>query len=167
MLPKACAKESAALAEMLAHGGVQKMKADRFTHPDDPLLEFAQHVDMVECTLVPVIDDGVAIGLLSFCGDLVLEPQQQSALQIVCYLLFSQTRSMHNTGISTSRDALTKREKEVLLLSAEGLTSQQIAEELGMAARTVNQHVDNVAAKLGTKNRAHTVAQAIRHGLLD
>ena len=54
-----------------------------------------------------------------------------------------------------------------MALSSEGLTSLEIAEQLGMSARTVNQHVDNVAAKLGTKNRAHTVAEVIRHRLLD
>ena len=42
----------------------------------------------------------------------------------------------------------------------------EIAERLGMSARTVNQHVDNVADKLGTKNRTHTIAEVIRHGLL-
>ena len=46
-----------------------------------------------------------------------------------------------------SDEALTPREKEVIALSAEGLTSVEIAERLGMAARTVNQHVDNVADK--------------------
>jgi DNA-binding CsgD family transcriptional regulator len=35
-----------------------------------------------------------------------------------------------------------------------------------MSARTVNQHVDNVADKLGTRNRAHTVAEIVRRGLL-
>jgi DNA-binding CsgD family transcriptional regulator len=35
-----------------------------------------------------------------------------------------------------------------------------------MSTRTANQHVDNVAAKLGTRNRAHTVAEIVRRGLL-
>ena len=42
----------------------------------------------------------------------------------------------------------------------------QIAGELGMSPRTVNQHVDNVADKLGTRNRAHTVAEIVKRGLL-
>src|SRR3569833_334961 len=57
-------------------------------------------------------------------------------------------------------------ERLVMRLSAAGLTSGEIAEQLGMAARTVNQHVDNVADKLGTRNRAHTVAEIVRRGLL-
>ena len=54
-----------------------------------------------------------------------------------------------------------------MALSSEGLTSLEIAEQLCMSARTVNQRVDNVAAKLGTKNRAQTAAEAIWHRLLD
>jgi DNA-binding CsgD family transcriptional regulator len=62
--------------------------------------------------------------------------------------------------------ALTPREREVMQLSAIGLTSVEIADQLGMSARTVNQHVDNVADKLGTRNRAHTVAEIVKRGLL-
>lgn len=47
-----------------------------------------------------------------------------------------------------ARDPLTPREKEVIALSADGLTSVEIAERLGMSARTVNQHVDNVARRV-------------------
>ena len=52
-----------------------------------------------------------------------------------------------------------------MTLCAEGLTSDEIAMRLEMSARTVNQHTDNVASKLGTKNRTHTVAEVIRRGL--
>ena len=52
-----------------------------------------------------------------------------------------------------------------MALSALGLTSQ-IARQLAISALTVNQQVDNVAGKLGTRNRAHTVAELIRRGML-
>ncbi|KKC37472.1 hypothetical protein WH87_11925 [Devosia epidermidihirudinis] len=68
--------------------------------------------------------------------------------------------------MKTSATSLTPREREVLGLSAKGLTSQEVAERLGMSPRTVNHHVDNVAIKLGTRNRVHTVAEAIRRDLL-
>lgn len=51
-------------------------------------------------------------------------------------------------------------------LSATGRTSAEIARELGLSPRTVNQHVENVAEKLGTKNRTHTIAELMRHHLL-
>ena len=78
----------------------------------------------------------------------------------------SLAHEFRNIGIAGGSEPLTPREKEVITLSAEGHTSEDIAERLGMAARTVNQHVDNVARKLGTKNRTHTVAEAIRRNML-
>ena len=66
----------------------------------------------------------------------------------------------------TAASSLTAREQQVMRLAAKGSTSDEIARELGIAARTINQHVDNVAAKLGTRNRAHTVAEMVRLGLI-
>lgn len=154
------------IAELLGKGGVQHFTADRFTDPNDPLLAFARKVDMVEAVLVPVSHGGVVVGLAGFSGVRDLDQQKETALQLLVYALFAQVRSFGKAGIVVAREALTRREKEVITLSAEGLTSVEIAERLGMSARTVNQHVDNVAEKLGTKNRAHTIAEVIRHGLL-
>lgn len=154
------------IAELLGRGGVQVFRGDRFADPKDPMLAFARKVDMVECVLVPVSHDGTLVGVGGFSGGLELDGKQQMALQLVVYSLFAQVRTFRNIGVVTAPDQLTPREKEVISLSAEGLTSVEIAERLGMSARTVNQHVDNVATKLGTKNRAHTVAEAIRHDML-
>jgi LuxR family transcriptional regulator, quorum-sensing system regulator BjaR1 len=156
-----------AAVKLLAREGVQRADVSRFTRPDDPMLTFAREVDMIDCTLVPISYDGLVVGLIGLCGDSALSDLQQTGLQLVAYNLFAQARSLRNSGITTARNVLTKREKEVMSLSSDGLTSQEIAERLGMSARTVNQHVDNVADKLGTKNRAHTVAEVIRHRLLD
>jgi LuxR family quorum sensing-dependent transcriptional regulator len=155
-----------AIAELLGRGGVQQFSGDRFADPKDTLLAFARKVDMVDCLIVPVSHDGVLVGLGGFSGKHELTLQQQISLQLVVYNLFAQVRTFRNIGVVTASEQLTPREKEVMVLSAEGLTSVEIAERLGMSPRTVNQHVDNVATKLGTKNRVHTVAEAIRHGML-
>lgn len=154
------------IAELLGRGGVQHFTADRFTDPHDPMLTFARKVDMVEAVLVPVSNGGVVVGLAGFSGVCQLDALKEIALQLLVYALFSQVRSFANAGIVVAREALTPREREVIALSAEGLTSVAIAVRLGMSARTVNQHIDNVADKLGTKNRTHTIAEVIRHGLL-
>ena len=76
---------------------------------------------------------------------------------------------MRAAGLPPSpvKAALTPREKEVMQLSAVGLTSAEIAGKLGLSARTVNQHVDNVAEKLGTRNRTHTIAELVRYDMLN
>jgi LuxR family transcriptional regulator, quorum-sensing system regulator BjaR1 len=154
------------LADMLARGGVQQYRAGSFSGQDDRLLAFARKMDMVDGTLVPVSFGGRVVGVAGMSGAVELTPGQQTSLQLLIYSLFAQVRAIRSGGIFVPSEGLTPREKEVIALSAEGLTSAEIAERLGLSARTVNQHVDNVADKLGTKNRTHTIAEAIRHGLL-
>jgi DNA-binding CsgD family transcriptional regulator len=48
---------------------------------------------------------------------------------------------------------LTKREREIALLAAEGLTSREIAEQLYVSVRTIDNHLARVYEKLGVKGR--------------
>ncbi len=152
--------------ELLEKGGVQYLDIGRFADPKDPLLAMCRKADLVQSTAVPISNDGKVVGLGGFSGIRELDQREQMALQIFVYSFFSHMRGLGGSGIIAPSDQLTPREKQVISLSAEGLTSQDIADQLGLSARTVNQHVDNVAAKLGTKNRTHTVAEAIRLGLI-
>ncbi|MFA9444285.1 LuxR C-terminal-related transcriptional regulator [Egicoccus sp. AB-alg6-2] len=62
--------------------------------------------------------------------------------------------------------ALTPRELEVLQLLAEGLTNQQVGLRLGLSARTVKTHVQNLLVKLDVPDRTGAVARAFRLGLI-
>jgi DNA-binding CsgD family transcriptional regulator len=61
---------------------------------------------------------------------------------------------------------LTKREREVLSLLAEGLQLEEIAQRLGIGLETVRTHVRHAGARLGASNRTHAVAIAIRLELI-
>jgi len=61
---------------------------------------------------------------------------------------------------------LSERELEVLKLLAAGYTSQQVGDELGLSAKTVDTYKARVMEKLGLKSRAELVRYALRHGLL-
>lgn len=61
---------------------------------------------------------------------------------------------------------LTKREKEILKMIAEENTNQQIAEALFISLRTVETHRLNITQKLGVKNAAGLVKEAMRRGLI-
>lgn len=57
---------------------------------------------------------------------------------------------------------LTRREREVAELVAEGLTNGQVAERLGVSIRTVTSHLDHAYTKLGIGSRAALVAHVLR-----
>jgi DNA-binding NarL/FixJ family response regulator len=63
--------------------------------------------------------------------------------------------------------ALSPREQEVLRLIAVGADRQGIADELTISVATVRTHVRNLLRKLGARNRAHAIALAMQHGLLE
>jgi DNA-binding CsgD family transcriptional regulator len=60
--------------------------------------------------------------------------------------------------------SLSDRELEILDLVANGLTNDQIAKELEISKRTVDNHVSNIIKKTGTKNRVELVRWALHWG---
>ena len=65
-----------------------------------------------------------------------------------------------------SRACLTLREQSVLRQASIGLTMQETAMALGLGEETVRSHFKKAQAKLGTRNRTHTVAEAMRDLLI-
>lgn len=62
---------------------------------------------------------------------------------------------------------VTQREREILSWLKEGKSNLQIAEQLGISALTVKNHVQKILRKLNAANRAQAVAQAMSLQLLD
>ena len=70
------------------------------------------------------------------------------------------------TGSHDSVTNLTDREREVLLLLAQGMTNKQIGKQLHLSPFTVRHHVSQLIKKLGAANRAAVVATATQRGLI-
>jgi DNA-binding NarL/FixJ family response regulator len=60
---------------------------------------------------------------------------------------------------------LTPREREVLALLGRGLSNKRIAQDLGIAEKTVKIHVSRVLHKLGVADRTQAALHAVRAGL--
>ncbi|MGZ3715923.1 MAG: LuxR C-terminal-related transcriptional regulator, partial [Ktedonobacterales bacterium] len=63
-------------------------------------------------------------------------------------------------------DALSEREREVLVLTAEGYSSQEIGDKLALSAKTVETYRTRVMRKLNLHHRSDLVQYALRTGLL-
>jgi DNA-binding NarL/FixJ family response regulator len=68
---------------------------------------------------------------------------------------------------SGSRGKLTRRQREILQLLADGGSTSAAARDLGLSEETVKTHTKNVLARLGARNRTHAVAIALRECLID
>lgn len=63
-----------------------------------------------------------------------------------------------------STELLSDRELQVIELIAAGLTNQDIAQQLEISKRTVDNHISNILSKTRTSNRVALVRWALRWG---
>ncbi|WP_369213584.1 response regulator transcription factor [Streptomyces flavofungini] len=91
-------------------------------------------------------------------GDAGLSPQIQRRL-------LERLSEPHPAPAAEPPDGLTTRETEVVVLIADGLSNQEIAQALHVSTATVKTHINNLFAKAGLKDRAQAVRYAYRHGL--
>ncbi|HZQ97336.1 MAG TPA: response regulator transcription factor, partial [Chloroflexota bacterium] len=63
-------------------------------------------------------------------------------------------------------DGLSEREREVLQYTAEGFSSQEIADRLFISAKTVDTYRQRIMDKLNIHHRSELIRYALRKGLL-
>ena len=134
-----------------------------------PYRAFSQQYDLMDIVAVRFRLANGSVGIACYSGNPQLSECENVALQTLSYSMFIRM----NQWVANAEPpyipvlkVLTPREKQVMRLSAIGMTSTEIAGKLGMSPRTVNQHVNNVADKLGTRNRTHTIAELMRNHML-
>jgi two-component system response regulator NreC len=82
-------------------------------------------------------------------------------------LVADYLRRSRNGEDRATYDGLSPREREILGLIAQGLTSGEIAEKLFLSPHTIQSHRDHIMAKLGLHSKAALIKYAISRGLID
>lgn len=141
--------------------GIEAIRVIREAHPHLSFLVLSMHDDAqtVERALRAGARGYVlkGLGVAQVCaairqvhrGDVYLSPQL----------------SAHHPPGPVEKDPLSPREREIVQLVAEGYTSRQIAERLGLSTKTVSNHRANIIEKLGVRTTAGLVRYAIRAGI--
>ncbi|GIN83873.1 DNA-binding response regulator [Heyndrickxia sporothermodurans] len=118
-----------------------------------PALEAGAASYMLKTSKASDIADAVRS---TYEGQSVLEPEVTGKMMM--RMKQGNKRPLH--------DDLTNRELEILLLMAEGMTNQEIADELFIALKTVKTHVSNILSKLEVQDRTQAVIYAFQHQLI-
>ena len=93
----------------------------------------------------------------AYAGEVLLDPVVAARL----------VEALAVAGEDGPLDRLTPRELEVLGLVGRGYPNKRIAQELGVAEKTVKTHVGNLLAKLGVSDRTQAAVLAVREGLVE
>lgn len=131
---------------------------------DAHCLQAAMDLGMLDGVAVPILRHAGLSGVVKFAGAPDISDGEMVTLHTAAHLMYSAWQNSRDNDAKGFR--LTPREKQVMELTAKGHTTPETATILGMSERTVNQHTENVAGKLGTRNRVHTVASLVRLNLM-
>ncbi len=69
--------------------------------------------------------------------------------------------------VSQPDDLLSERQTEILQMIADGLSTKQVARELGITQKTVHNHLNAIYRRLDTQSLTHAVLSAVRLGIID
>lgn len=151
------------LIRRLRHDGAQpRPQAVVFTHHDDE----ASIVNILEAGACGLLVKGVSRGELVAAtwaaagGQVMLCPQV--ARRLLDWVFRGGGRPRTPTAQALS--VLTSRERDVLRLIAQGLSSEEIAEELSLGVATVRTHTYRLRRKLDLRDRVQLVSFAYRSG---
>jgi two-component system, NarL family, nitrate/nitrite response regulator NarL len=113
------------------------------------------------CGYVPktrAVDDLMDVVRRAAAGEIVLPERDLAAV-------LDQLRGPQVSAAEAALGRLTPRETEILRSLADGRTSNQVAQSLGISSLTVQSHVKNILAKLGVHSKIEAVTIAWRFGL--
>lgn len=140
-------------------------------HPETAVLVLTQHENREY--VLPALQAGASGYVLKRAPDDSLIQAIRIVASGETYLdprvgdvVFDDVRRRASGAPADAYGTLTEREREVLVLLAQGHTYQEVAEKLFISVKTVDFHRANVMRKLGLENRAELTRFALQRNLI-
>lgn len=151
--------------------GIEATRAIKESCPSTAVLILTMHDD--EQYVFSLLEAGAAGYLLKdigsydlvkavrdvYSGEAVLHPA--IARKVLGRLVSPATKQKARMG-----EPLSEREREILLLAAQGLSNREIGSGLALSARTVQAHLSHIFNKLGVASRTEATISALQQGVL-
>ena len=173
-----------------ASSGAEALRLIRERRPDVALLDVRMPAPDGVAIARTLADEGAATGVILFTGyperGLLLEALDvgargflvkespledlSRALRVVAgggtYVDPQLAGVLAGAGAAERLPALSKREREILRLLADGLRNDAVAAQLGISPMTVRTHIRHAMEKLSADTRTEAVATALRQALI-
>ena len=165
-------KPNILVVDMMMPGlnGLEVLRQIKHISPDTRAIVLS--MQSADAYVIEALKNGAAGYVLKDTGPSELVNAVHEVIQGNQYLSAKLSEKLQASGrriIDTPTDAyetLTSREREILQMTAEGRTSQEIGEKLIISPRTVEIHRRNLINKLGIKNQADLIRFAIKRGII-
>lgn len=137
-------------------GGASMIRAIRKAMPGTGIVAHARHPERYSMT--EALDAGASAYVAKSSPAEALERAVEAA---------ADSSRFVDPATNGRGSALTRRQREVLQLLADGLSTDGVAKRLGLSAETIRTHTKATIRRLEARDRAHAVAIALRSGLID
>ena len=136
---------------------------------DDERFKRAREDGVPEALVVPVPGPKGAIGVGWFGSATNSRSElhkHRFTIQVICMAGFYRLKDLVAPPEEPTQSRLSKREREILVGVAKGMSSEEIGDMLHLSDRTVDWHIEQVMKRLDAKNRVQAVVLAMQKGAL-
>lgn len=153
-------------ASMRALDTVIEERVYELEPPPQRIRYLARTFGVLNRTLFPVRRGDVVFGGVTLSRSTPFTEDELSFLSEVAETTHKVVTRPIMEKFSAQTLKLSEGELLCVRLASFGMTSEEIAEDSGYAPDTVNSYIKAATRKLGARNRAHAIAEALRRGLI-
>jgi DNA-binding NarL/FixJ family response regulator len=137
--------------------GTQAIRALRKAQPDLGIVAHGPHAQQHAAT------EAIKAGATAY----VVKSSPVEALHQAVEAAAESERFVDPAAGRSRRPAVTRRQRQILQLYADGQSTAQVAKRLGLSTETIRTHTKAILSRLRARDRTHAVAIGLRSSLIE